>query len=325
MVDLSLVICTYNNARQLREALASIGAQRVGAATSFEVVVVDNNCSDDTGQVVETFAAGHRSFDTRLIREARQGLTHARQCGFTQTQSDWIAFVDDDCVLHPDWVEQTLAFARQKPRCGAIGGRVVLDYESPPAPYLNEFGWLMGRQDLGDSPKRVSWLVGAGLVLRRTAVLDSDWAQKPILEDRIGGYLVSGGDVEIGLRIAAKGWELWYLPSCRLDHRIPERRTQDPYLRRLAFGLGASDVLVKGLSWNGGQTRFTGTAIKNAAVYSFRALRRGLGAALRRRDLRPARLDATFALGNWAGVARLVGLPAAVRREILGAARSAEE
>ena len=286
---------------------------------------MDNNCADDTGQVVETFAEDHRSFETRLVREARQGLTHARQCGFAQTRSDWVAFVDDDCVLRPDWVEQVLAFARQNPRCGAIGGRVILDHESPPAPYLNEFGWLMGRQDLGDSPQRVSWLVGAGLVLRRAAVLDSGWAHKPLLKDRIGGHLVSGGDVEIGLRIAAKGWELWYLPACRLDHRIPEWRMRDPYLRRLAFGLGASDVLVKGLRWNGSRAGFVGAAVTGATGYSIRAAGRGLRAGLRGRDLRPARLDAAFALGNWAGVAQWLRLPAALRGEILGAAGSAEE
>jgi len=324
MYDLSLIICTYNNSRQLRETLASIAAQKVGSGATFEVVVVDNNCTDNTTVVVDAFAKANRSFNTRLIRESRQGLTPARQCGFAHTHSQWIAFVDDDCILHPDWVEQALIFARQNPRCGAIGGSVILDYQSPPAPYLNQFGWLMSHQDFGDAPRCVISLVGAGLMLRRVALIESGWVQNPLLGDRIGGHLVSGGDIEIGLRMAAKNWELWYVPACRLHHRIPEWRTKDPYLRRLAFGLGASEVLVKSLVWSGSQTRFVGAASRHAAVYSIRALRRGLRALLKGQDLRPAWLEAKFALGNWVGVGRLIRVPAAIRDEIFGAARRTE-
>lgn len=322
--DLSLIICTYNNSRQLRETLASIAAQRVGSGTTFEVVVVDNNCTDDTTAVVTSFANEYRSIDTRLIRERRQGLTPARHCGFAHAQSEWIAYVDDDCVLHPDWVEQALVFAWQNPRCGAIGGRVTVDYQCPTAPYLRQFGWLMAHQDFGDGPRRVDFLVGAGLMLRRDALIESGWAQNPLLGDRIGKRQVSGGDVEIGLRIAAKNWELWYVPACRLDHRIPEWRTKDPYLRGLAFELGVSEVLVKGLSWNGSQISYVAAAIRHAAVRSIRALRRGLLAVLRGRDRRAAWLDGKFALGNWAGIARLIRIPADVRNEIFGAACRSE-
>ena len=324
MYDLSLIICTYNNSRQLCETLASIAAQCIDSGTAVEIVVVDNNCTDDTAAVVSSFATANRSFNTRLIRETRQGLTYARHCGVVHSVAEWLAFVDDDCVLYPNWVEQALDFARQNPQCGAIGGRVILSYDTPPAPYLDEFGWLMGQQVHGDESKCVPWLVGAGLILRRAALVDSGWVHKPLLKDRIGKRLVSGGDMEIGLRIAAKNWELWYLPSCRLDHRIPEWRTKDAYLRRLAFGLGASEVMVKGLSWTGSQAGFVRAAMGQAAVYSSRALRRGLRALLKGRDLRPARLDAKFALGNWVGVGRLIRSPAAIRNEIIGAARSPE-
>ena len=95
-------------------------------------------------------------------------------------------------------------------------------------------------------------------------------------------------------------------------------------LRRLAFGLGASEVLVKSLVWSGSQTRFVGAASRHAAVYSIRALRRGLRALLKGQDLRPAWLEAKFALGNWVGVGRLIRVPAAIRDEIFGAARRTE-
>lgn len=321
MQDLSLIICTHNNSQQLSETLAAIAAQRLPADVKIETLVVDNNCTDNTASIVEAFSEAHRFCHVRLVLESRQGLTHARRCGALHSQAEWIAFVDDDCVLEPDWVGQALGFARQNRQCGAIGGRVVLDYETPPPAYLNEFGWLMAQQDFGDRSKRVSWLVGAGLMLRRTALVESGWVEKPLLEDRIGERPVSGGDIEIGLRIAAKNWQLWYVPACRLTHRIGDRRTADPYLRRLAFGLGVSEVMVKGLGWDGGQARFIGTAGRRAAAHSISALKRWLSALPSGRDPRPGLLDASYACGIWAGIAHIICTPAAARSEILGAAR----
>lgn len=324
MAALSLIVCTYNNARQLETALASIAAQEVPDGSTFDVVVVDNNCTDDTAAVVDAFARANPALAVRRIRERRQGLTPARQCGVVHTAAEWIAFVDDDCVLEPDWVAQVLAFTRQNPRCGAIGGRVVLDYLSPPNPYLEDYGWLMGRQDFGEVATVVPYLVGAGLILRREALDQSGWTEKPLLQDRIAKRLVSGGDMEIGLRIAAKNWQLCYLPTCRLYHRIPERRMKSPYLRRLAFGLGASEVMVKALTWDGTQARFLQAAAGRAAARSISAMRRAGRALIKRRDLRPARLDASFACGNWAGIAHMLRLPATDRTEIFGAARHAD-
>jgi len=324
MTALSLIVCTYNNARHLETALASLAAQEVTGRSTFDVVVVDNNCTDDTATVVDAFAQANPALAVRRIHESRQGLTPARQCGVVNTTAEWIAFVDDDCVLAPDWVAQVLAFARQNPRCGAIGGRVVLDYLSPPDPYLKDYGWLMGHQDFGEAARAVPYLVGAGLVLRRTALDQSGWTEKPLLQDRIAQRLVSGGDMEIGLRIAAKNWQLCYLPACRLYHRIPERRTKSPYLRRLAFGLGASEVMVKALTWDGTRAAFLGDAARRAVARSQAATRRACRALIKRQDLRPARLDASFAYGNWAGIAHLLRLPAADRSETLGAARRAD-
>jgi len=324
MPDLSIIICTYNNARQLRDALAGIAAQRLGDGTALEIVVVDNNCTDDTAAVVDAFASANPALNARLVREARQGLTPARQCGVVNSTADWLAFVDDDCVLAPDWIEQALGFARQNPRCGAIGGRVILSYESPPDSYMHRYEWLMGHQDFGDDPQPVPSLVGAGMMLRRSALVDSGWVEKPLLGDRVANRMVSGGDVEIGLRIAAKNWELWYVPRCRLDHRIPKKRMRDGHLRRLAFGLGASEVLVKSLGWSGSQTGLIAAATRQSAVYSTRALSRGLFALRRGRDLRPVWLDAKFAWGAWVGVGRWIRSPAAVRNEIFGAARCPE-
>ena len=97
--SLDIVICTYNNAPLLRRTLEAVSKQKVVLPwIKWEVLVVNNNCTDETSDVVEGFLRSGK-FPLRVIHEARQGLTAARVCGVRNTAGDWIAFVDDDCLL----------------------------------------------------------------------------------------------------------------------------------------------------------------------------------------------------------------------------------
>jgi hypothetical protein len=66
----------------------------------------------------------------------------------------------------------------------------------------------------------------------------------------VGRNLVSGGDVEIALRVAATGRPLWYTPACSLHHVIPTHRTTTLYMLRVTFGLGISFRLGQALTWS---------------------------------------------------------------------------
>src|SRR6185503_17460593 len=109
------------------------------------VFVVNNNSTDDTTHVVKNFA------NVRLLTERKQGLTAARVCGVANSSGEWVAFVDDDCLLAEDWVEQAARFASEHPECGAFGGKIVLDWEcTPPAFVLNRRYAYAGKQ-FGDT------------------------------------------------------------------------------------------------------------------------------------------------------------------------------
>ena len=126
------------------------------------------------------------------------------------------------------------AFAHEKPQCGAFGSRIVLEWDAPPPCYSSAFEYCWAKQDYGESPKRVWSLAGAGMVLRRHAVKASGWLDGALLADRTGTRLISGGDVELTLRLASK-FEVWYHPGCRLHHRVSVRRAAFGYLWRLLF------------------------------------------------------------------------------------------
>lgn len=317
---LELVICTYNNADMLAGALAAIAAQRVSEAQAWGVLVVNNNCTDHTVAVVAQAQQTGNIPHLRMVTETRQGLTPARLCGVQHTTAPWIAFVDDDCFLQPDWVAHALEFAAQHPTCGAFGGRVTLAWETPPPAYVLNFTYAFAEQELGPEAKPVSWLVGAGMVINRAALVAVGWTERQLLADRVGKQLVSGGDMEIALRLAAR-YELWYTPHCQLLHQIPRQRTQDDYLLKINYGLGGSQLFVSSLQWGRSYPAWVWASLREAWRQTAYYSKRWLKAAIAQESTREATISLCFWWGYWVGIGRLFTLNPQKRQQLLGSAK----
>ena len=319
-VALDVVICTYDNPTLLDRSLAALGRQ-AGTGGTWGVLVVLNGSGDDTRQVVARHQAAGRIPALRTVDEPVQGLTPARLRGVASTTAPWIAFVDDDCMLDERWVAEALAFAGAHPGAAGFGGRVVPSFGDGPGALPAGYGWAFAEQDLGDDPVTVDCLVGAGMVVSRAALRETGWPDGPLFADRVGRRLVSGGDVEIALRLAATGRPLWYVPACRLDHVIPPGRTAMPYLARLTRSLGVSWSMASALTWPGSRRswgrRSLRSLLADAGALLRRAPRRGLGAE-GRRDLL---LAASYERGRWTGAAGVALLLVRDRCSFFGRAR----
>jgi glycosyltransferase involved in cell wall biosynthesis len=243
MPSLDVVICTYNRAADLDRCLDALGRQDP-VDGDWRVTVIDNNSTDDTADVVAAHVRQGRLPNLTRRLERRQGLTPARQTGVRESEADWIAFVDDDCRVAPNWVSEAIGFAASRPEAGGFGGRVRPDWGRTPPDHLPRHAWLFAAQDHGDEVRGIDSLVGAGIVLNRRALGEAGWTTEPYLADRTGLGHLSGGDVEICFRLTATGRPLWYVPSLRIDHMIASSRQSLPNLLRLARGLGAGAELV---------------------------------------------------------------------------------
>jgi glycosyltransferase involved in cell wall biosynthesis len=311
VTSIDLVVCTYDNAALLDRTLAAMARQRVSSGVRWQVLVVDNNCTDATPEVVER----HRrsgEIPLRSVREPRQGLTPARLRGVRETEGEWIAFVDDDCLLAEDWVEQAARFAAGHPECGAFGGQVILEWETDPPPYVLKRRYAYAGKHHGETAHRRPWLAGAGMVVRRSALADCGWIDKQFLQDRIGKRTVSGGDMEIGLRIAARH-EVWYNPEHKLRHVIPGSRMTRRYLRRITYGLGASRHNAMALTWK----RSYPAWLAYSVLYSIGFGALGTFQGLREGDVR---LAFSPVRGWWAAILEMWQMDPATRRELLGSA-----
>ncbi len=252
-LDLSVLICTYNRAQLLMRTLEHVAAQVVPSGTRWEVIVVDNNCVDNTPEVARRYSSDPRIATLRSVREPQQGIAFARRRAFLESRGELLACVDDDCLLAPNWIEQALQFAREHQRAGAFGGRNVIVWETSSNRVAELYDQSLSRQELGDQPFRMSptgrsCLVGAGLVVRREAIMTSGWIEAGVLVGRCADALGAGEDAEIFFRIRHAGWECWYTPKLVLSHVIPQARATLPYLRRLHHGFGEAEAFLHALS-----------------------------------------------------------------------------
>jgi len=247
--EVNVVICTYNRAELLRLALEALSLQTALHDGSWNVLVVDNNCTDNTREVVASHTGQLPSL--RVVGEERQGLTEARQRGFWATSAPWVAFVDDDCVVEPNWMSNVLEFIARKPDVAAFNGHNILELDTQtPKPWVGPLMFAAGNPGV-DEEQVVSCLHGAGLVLSRKAVERSGWLDSPKSADRRGQSLLSGGDNELAVRAAAAHGELWFVPQCRLHHRIEAGRLKLGYLVRLNYRLAEAGPLLVSMQYEG--------------------------------------------------------------------------
>ena len=137
--DISVVVCTYNRAALLREALRSLFAQKA-ENISYEIIVIDNNSSDDTPATVESLKS-ESPVPLRYFRESRQGNAYARNAGVEQSEASIIAFLDDDCTADENWLTTIKCAFDRDPELDFVGGRVLPVWESDPPSWLNTSHW----------------------------------------------------------------------------------------------------------------------------------------------------------------------------------------
>lgn len=98
---ISVVICTYNRANLLADVLQTLCRQTLDHA-EYEVIIVDNNSTDDTATVSQSFATSYPN--VRFCCEARQGLSLARNRGWQEAKGDYVGYIDDDCKAPEHWL-----------------------------------------------------------------------------------------------------------------------------------------------------------------------------------------------------------------------------
>lgn len=147
--DISAVITTYNRSEMLAAALESLLCQKTGGVP-YEVIVVDNNSTDNTRATIESFIAkGHDNL--RYVFEPKQGIAHGRNAGIAAAQGGIIAFTDDDVVVTDNWIATIKQAFAENPKVDYIGGKILPRWVEPPPQWLTvDHWWPLALLDRGD-------------------------------------------------------------------------------------------------------------------------------------------------------------------------------
>jgi glycosyltransferase involved in cell wall biosynthesis len=236
----TVAIITYNRSRYLRETLAGLALQDYPAG-EWELLVVDNNSTDGTADVVASFSGSEAP--PRRIVETRQGLDHGRNRAIAEARGDVVVLADDDILMQPDWLSQLVGpIESDKARAiGVVGGEVVPVFPDGLPPWLEgAHGPLGFRGDAGPlAPGQAP--MGANFAFPKW-VFGRVGAFKTEL-DRQGSSLFGGGDSDMIRRVRAAGLEAWFVPGARVLHQMPAARLTLKYALRHAFDSARSRVV----------------------------------------------------------------------------------
>jgi len=243
--DLTVAICTYNGAHRFPNVLACLLRQVMPTDCRWEVLIVDNNSSDETAAVVEALQQDWPdAVPLRYCFEPRQGTAYARQRAIVQARSELIGFIDDDNLPTESWVAAACAFAASHPAVGAFGSRVNGQFDSPLPDGFERIQPFFAITQRGNEPHRYDprqrvLPPAAGLVVRRQAWLNHVPSEMTLL-GVVRGQRLAGEDLEALSHIQSANWEIWHNPRMVIGHDIPAWRLRRAYLMPFFRSVGFS-------------------------------------------------------------------------------------
>ena len=239
-VDLSVVVPTYNRRNSVARTIASLLEQRAGAVR-FEVIVVDNDSTDDTGAVIEACIA--TAPHLRYVLEPRRGVSHARNAGATLARAPIVAFIDDDVEADPEWVATIARTFAANPDIDCLGGEIVPRWSAPPPSWLTPRFW--GAVALQTAVRATPYVDAARAA---TCMMTANFACRREALTEVGGFsplFLRDEDRELQLRLWGAGKRGMFVPEMRVIAEVPPERLTRRYHRKFYRCAGASHARMR--------------------------------------------------------------------------------
>lgn len=249
MPSVTVCIVTHNRPHYVRSCLESLRQQTVGL-NAFDIIVVDSCSSSDVGTELAGMVAAMPN--ARLLRIERPGASAARNCGAAASAADFIAYIDDDGLAMPDWIEQIQhVLCEHQPWPGVLGGRVLPVWEAPlPDWWPHELRGVLSIIEWEGSGEFRTAAVPAGLepygvnmIVQRRPLLDMGGFAERL--GRFGRLLLSDEDVQVGWRLQDRGLSAWYDSRIMVRHQIQAVRMCPEWLLDRLYWQGASAVATR--------------------------------------------------------------------------------
>jgi glycosyltransferase involved in cell wall biosynthesis len=242
---IAVIICTWNRAALLDDTLTQLGRVEVPLGVAWDILVVNNNCTDATDEVIARHA---RRLPIRRLCEPRPGKSFAANHAVGQTQADLLVWTDDDVLVDPHWLSAYAAAAQDWPQATFFGGSVEpLFSVRPPAWIGRSMRLLAAPYAVRSYDGSVRLLAaheipfGVNMAMRRQ-VFDRE-----AFDTRLGPCQkteIRGEESNLIHRLRMSGHQGVWVGTARVKHYIPPQRLTRRYLWSYYEGLGRTDARI---------------------------------------------------------------------------------
>lgn len=237
--DLAIIVCTYRRPELLRACLQSIVTQRIPAGQTVRLTVVDNSPEGSAALVVDAVAATS-PIPVRWMAAHPANISVARNAGVAATTEPLVAFIDDDAVFDPGWIDAVIAGLQRHPH-DVFFGRIETDFEAPEMAsdavrqlFSRRLDYAAGHDLFAFGRHKTPGItLGTGnCIFRRQGTLDDP---EPFdLDFGLGG----GEDYDLFCRLERRGRRFGWLPGAAAREFVPKARCDAQYLRRRYYAGG---------------------------------------------------------------------------------------
>lgn len=242
MKGFSIIVCCYNSEKLISETLIHLGNLVSPKNFEFEIILIDNNCTDNTVSVARDVINNLAiEVDFIVVKESKPGLTNARIKGILSSKYEYLILCDDDNWLQSDYLLQ-VEDSFKNFECDMVGGMGVPKSDLDFPDWFYEFG--QGAYAVGNSGRVVGFnqlAYGAGLAIRRLLALKyCEIVNSLFLEDRKSTSLSSGGDSELCYLVGLN--RIYFNDKMIFTHFISEKKLNQSFFLLLNQSFGKSEV-----------------------------------------------------------------------------------
>jgi GT2 family glycosyltransferase len=207
-----------------------------GLPYPFEFLIVDNNPSALTRDLVGKLAS-EAAFPIQCIPEPRRGACYARNTGVKMSRGDYVAFLDDDCTVHQDWLLNLMNAVREH-ECDIIQGKITLEFDDQRIP-----GWIddsdilnFGYYDPGNQVMSATTIMTGNACVKKSV-----FEKYGFFDVRLGpGAAGAAEDLEFFRRMKNRGLTILYIPDVEVRHHISSERVTKSALFERSRAIGYS-------------------------------------------------------------------------------------
>jgi len=245
-MDISIIICSYNNYSQLCETLAAIENCDIPHEVSTEVILVNNASYDDTHRL--KFHSS-RKFTFRYNEEPKRGKSNALNTGIELSNGKLVIFTDDDVRPNREWITSYWKAYKMHGEKYIFGGNVVSIYEDDSFNkcILKYAPHSVSGLDNGDSEKILDeneYFIGANYAIPNSALKFSTGFKTNIGLNPQRLIPSVGEETEMQMSLLSKGYKRLHVPGAEIRHFVPSSKTKIRHTlkRRLAYGIYKSKI-----------------------------------------------------------------------------------